>query len=235
MPRRALAVLALLPAAAFTAPRPAAAADYDAQFAGYQTTNGLFPDEVLAEWVAPGVLTNGTGLSTWVGLDGAAGVLQVGTTTGPVYGTNCWWEDYPYNDQQPIAGLRCAPGDLIFADVAQDFYGPKQSRVIVVDETTGQSSGWMRVYTPDLNYSPVAQATVEWNTSLGPVPWSFSAVSFSSPTAVAGGYLGSGGKTMSFSGLAYFGLLDMSNSLTSIIWGVSLSQNWAADIETVDP
>ncbi len=234
MTYRALVVLALLTAAAFALPRPASAADYNAQFAGYQTTNGLFPDEVSAEWVAPSVSSNGTGLSAWVGLDGAAGVFQVGTTIGPFYGTDCWWEDYPYNDQQPIAGLRCAPGDLIFADVAQGYYGPTQSRVIVVDETTGQSSGWMNVYTPYLNHSPVAEALVEWNTSLGPVPCSFTAVSFSSLTATAGGYVGSGGREMPFSGLAYFGLLGMTNSLTSI-WGVSLSQNWTADVETVDP
>jgi hypothetical protein len=185
--------------------------------------------------VAPIASPGGAGLSVWVGLDGAAGVLQVGTTTGPVYGTNCWWEDYPSNDQQAIPGLQCAPGDLIFADVAQGYFGPTQSRVIVVDETTGQYSGWMSVYTPDLNYSPVAEALVEWNTSLGPVPSSFSAVSFSSPTAFTSGYAGSGGLRMPFNGLAYFGLLGMTNSLASVDPCVSLSQNWADDIETVNP
>src|SRR5579862_6305189 len=124
MSRRALLVIALLTATPFALPMPASGAAFDARFAGYQTTIGLFPDEISAEWVAPSASPAGAGLSAWVGLEGAEGVLQVGTTTGPVYGTNCWWEDYPYNDQQPIAGLRCAPGDLIFADVAQRYYGP---------------------------------------------------------------------------------------------------------------
>lgn len=235
MTDRVVAVLALLVATAFALPTQASAAAFDARFAGYQTPNGLFPDEISAEWVAPSASPAGAGLSAWVGLDGAAGVLQVGTTTGPVYGNNCWWEDYPYNDQQPIAGLRCAPGDFIFADVAQGYYGSKQSRVIVVDQTTGQSSGWMSVYTPDLNCSPVAEAMVEWNTSLGLAPSSFTAVSFSSTTAFTGGYMLSGGREAQFNGLAYFGLIGMTNSLGSAIPGVSLTQNWAADIETVDP
>jgi len=235
MTDRVLVVLALIIATAFALPTPASASTFNARFAGYQTPNGLFPDEISAEWVAPSASPAGAGLSAWVGLEGSAGVLQVGTTTGSVYGTNCWWENYPYNDQQPIAGIRCAPGDVIFADVAQSYYGPRQSRVIVVDQTTGQSSGWMSVYTPDLNFSPVAEAMVEWNTSLGRVPSTFTAVSFSSTIEVTGGYVGNGGREVQFSGLADLGIIGTTNSLTSVIPGVSLSENLATDVETVEP
>jgi hypothetical protein len=233
MAHRALLALALL-STVLALPKPASAADYGARFAGYEIPNGFFPAEVSALWVVPSVTPDGTGLSTWVGLGGSDAVFQAGATVGPVYGTNCWWEDYPYDDQQAIPGLSCAPGDVIFVDVAQEYYGPTQSRVIVVDLTTGQSSGWLSVYTPDLNSSPVAEALVEWNSSLGPQPASFSTVSFAWTTATSGGYSGSGGQPMPFNLLVDNGLLGGTNSLASVVPGVSLVESGASDVETVN-
>jgi hypothetical protein len=237
MAPRALLVPALVLALLGTVlafPKPASAAGYDARFAGYETPNGLFPDEVSAAWVVPSVSPDGAGLSTWVGLGGSDAVIQAGATVGPVYGTNCWWEDYPYSDQQAIPDLSCAPGDLILVDVAQGYYGPTQSRVIVVDATTGQSSGWLSVYTPDLSASPVAETMVEWNSSLGPAPASFTTVSFFWTTATVAGYVGSGGQLLSFSLLTDNGLVGETNNLTSMVPGVSVSEDGCADVETVN-
>jgi hypothetical protein len=208
--------------------QPAGAAAFNAHFAGWEASGpGLV--EVSAEFTVP-VVARGTSLNDWVGLGGGNVVLQAGGLTFTDGTSVCWWEDYPYNDQVVIPGLRCNMGDLLFVDVAQAYYGPTQSRVIVEDLTSGQSSGWLSVYTPELASNPVAQAMVEANDSLGPDPAGFFPISFSYLTAFRGGYAGGGGQALPFSLFAYFGLVSYENSLGQVVPGVTLGQDWAGDV-----
>jgi hypothetical protein len=219
------------------APEPpfsaSSAVDYNPRFAGWRTESPLSIDEASAEFTVPTVSSGG--LSDWVGLGGGADVFQAGAVSSPTYGINCWWENYPYNDQVAIPRLRCAPGDLIFADVAQSYYGPTESRVIVIDETTGQSTGWMRVYTPDLAPAPSAYVMVEGNTSLGLPPSTFEGIGFEAATATFGGYNGAGGVPVTFGQLNSDGWIADSNSLASLIPGVTLRTSWPDDDLSVLP
>ena len=222
-----VAILALGALGVFS--QPAGAAAFNAHFAGWETASVPGLVEVSAEFTVP-VVAAGTSLNDWVGLGGGNDVLQAGGLTFADGTSVCWWEDYPYNDQVVIPGLRCAMGDLLFVDVAQSYYGPIQSRVIVEDLTTGQSSGWLSVYTPALASSPMAQAMVEANDSLGPNPPGFFPISFSYATAFRGGYAGQGGQALPLSLFAFFGLVSDETSLAQVVPGVTLSEDWSNNV-----
>ena len=161
-------------------------------------------------------------------------MIQAGAGTLPNGTTGCWWEDYPYNDQVAIPNVQCAPGDLIFVDVAQAYYGPTQSRVIVEDMNTAQVA-WLSVYTPDLAWNTQGELDVEANTSLGPWPSTFGPIGFSEPTFVAKGYLGSGGTPLPLWFLNALGLVSSENTLWQVVPGVTLGTNWPEDLVAVYP
>ena len=213
---------------------PAYASAFNATFAGWETATNLYPDEVSAEFPVPVVTPSGSGLVDWIGLGGGSSVLQAGAGSlgGGVNG--CWWEDYPYNNQVLLTSLRCAPGDEIFVDVSQSFYGETQSRVVVEDLTTSQSTGWLDEYTPDLAANPSAEFLAEANTSLGAPPTSFDGIGFAYPEVVNDGYYGYGGNANALNVYDFFGWVSETNSLQSVIPGVWLSTYWPGnDIEVV--
>jgi hypothetical protein len=212
---------------------PASAADYGARFAGWQTSSGLFVDEASAEMTVP-IVADGTGLIDWVGIGGSGVVFQAGAGTLPDGSVGCWWEDYPYNNQVAIANVSCAPGDLIFVDVAQAYYGPTQSRVIVEDMTTGEVA-WLSVYTPDLAWNTQGELDVEANTSLGPPPSTFDPIGFTAPTFIVNGYVGSGGTELPLSFLNAFGMVSSENTLWQVVPGTTLGTNWPENLTAVYP
>jgi hypothetical protein len=236
--RRVLSLIVSAAGAAFAIgvlvhPSPASAADYSPRFAGWNTASGLFVDEASAEMTVP-VIPAGTGLIDWIGIGGDGVVFQAGAGTLPDGTTGCWWEDYPYNDQVPIPGLGCAPGDLIFVDVAQAYYGTTQSRVIVEDLTTGEVA-WLSVYTPDLAWNTQGELDVEANTSLGPPPSGFQPIGFSDATFMTGGYWGSGATPWTLSALNDLGLVSAENTLWQVIPGAWLGTNWPQNLVAVYP
>lgn len=214
-------------------PLPAAASGYNPSFAGWNTATGLFVDEASAEMTVP-VVPSGSGLIDWIGIGGAGVVFQAGAGTLPSGATGCWWEDYPYNDQVPITGLTCAPGDLVFVDVAQAYFGPTQSRVIMEDMTTGQVV-WMSVHTPDLAWNTQGELQVEANGSLGPAPSTFQPITFSFPTFMTDGYLGSGGDVLPLPLFAFFGVASAENTLWQVVPGASITEDWTHNTVTISP
>jgi hypothetical protein len=233
--RAGLAVVALLVlSAGLPSTRSAGAAPFNATFAGWSTASGLFPDEASAEFTVPLTSPIGTGLLAWVGLGSGDEVFQAGAGVDASAGVDgCFWADYPATNSVPIVGLRCAPGDQVFVDIAQAYYSPTRSRVIVVDLTTGQSTGWMSVYTPDLAWNTEGQVMVESNASLGPSPVSFDPVTFAFPSFVRDGYVGTGGQVLPLSGLAFLGLVSEPASLAGTVPGVSFAEDWSMNIEAV--
>jgi hypothetical protein len=234
--RAGLAVVVLLVlSAGLPVVRSAEAAPLNATFAGWSTASGLFPDEASAEFTVPLTSPSGNGLLAWVGLGSGDDVFQAGAGVDASAGVDgCFWADYPATNSVPIAGLRCTPGDEVFVDIAQAYYSPTQSRVIVVDLTTGQSTGWMSVYTPDLAWNTEGQVMVESNTSLGPPPASFDPVTFAFPSFVRNGFVGTGGQVLPLNGLAFLGLVSEPTSLAGVVPGVSLAEDWALNIEAVE-
>ncbi|WP_370935351.1 G1 family glutamic endopeptidase [Amycolatopsis sp. cg13] len=144
-------------------------------WSGYFTTNAAHTTDfrsVHARWIQPKVTcpaNKDAWVVSWVGMDGWWNdvVEQGGSSARCVNGVPqyaLWWEMFPHNDIQLANPVK--PGDLIDASVTYEA-AAKKFRIVVKDQTTGQTLIQVQPCYPDMGGCPRVNAEVITETPLG--------------------------------------------------------------------
>src|ERR1039458_4747153 len=118
-------------------------AGYNPEFPAALWAEGPFT-EIYSTFTVPVLPTPAaSALAVWIGIGGAAQLIQAGAITTVSEGIEqgfCYWQNPPDSAfiQEVMSGVACTPGDVISVDIAVDQNGPNESQITIVDWTTWQ-------------------------------------------------------------------------------------------------
>ena len=212
-------------------------AGYNPEFPAALWAEGPFT-EIYSTFTVP-VLPTGadSALAAWIGVGGAAQLIQAGAITNAGEGiTNafCYWQNPPDSSFiQEITGVACNPGDVIYVDIAVDQDGPNESQVTIVDLSTWQIVH-LEAYTPDHVDDLIGYTQVESTPAIGNAPASFAPITFSGTELFTGGYWWDGGRSWSLWDFAWCGFDFSFNTLSpNVVPGATVSDVGPTNIGTV--
>jgi hypothetical protein len=213
-------------------------AGYNPEFPAALWAEGPFT-EIYSTFTVPVLPTPAaSALAVWIGIGGAAQLIQAGAITTVSEGIEqgfCYWQNPPDSAfiQEVMSGVACNPGDVIYVDIAVDQNGPNESQITIVDWTTWQIVH-LEAYTPDHVDDLIGYTQVESTPAIGNAPASFAPITFSGTELFTGGYWYNGGRSWSLWDFAWCGYDFPFNTLTpNVIPGTTVGLVTSVNVGTV--